>query len=246
MKLGMPEDSLPVQEMFERFFATEATSARVRSAEPVGFDPALWSELVGLEAPLMRLSADAGGGGMSLFDACLMMEQAGRRLAPAPLAESVVAVRVLGEIGGEVAREWIEKVRAGDTVLTLALHRGQARPDAAGPRRRRGARDPDLRRPRTGDRGPRRSAERSRDPRRRGDRRFHARPGRTPGDLQQRRRRTDLGRRDRGVEDAHRLGPDRPDAGSAEHGVRPTPASGSPSASRSAPTRASPTRWPST
>lgn len=126
MQLGMPEDSLPVQEMFERFFATEATSARVRAAEPVGFDPALWSELVGLEAPLMRLSADAGGGGMSLFDACVMMEQAGRRLAPAPLAEAVVAVRALGEIGGEVAREWIEKVRAGDTVLTLALH--QAKP----------------------------------------------------------------------------------------------------------------------
>ena len=34
MKLGMPEDSLPVQEIFERFFATESTSVRVRAAEP--------------------------------------------------------------------------------------------------------------------------------------------------------------------------------------------------------------------
>lgn len=122
MKLGMPEDSLPVQEMFERFFATESTSARVRAAEPVGFDAALWSELVGLEAPLMRLSAAAGGGEMSLFDACLMMEEAGRRLAAAPLAEAVVAVRALGELGGDTAHAWIEKVRAGDTVLTIALH----------------------------------------------------------------------------------------------------------------------------
>lgn len=122
MKLGMPEDSLPVQEMFERFFATESTSVRVRAAEPVGFDAALWSELLGLEAPFLRLSADAGGGGMSLFDACLMMEEAGRRLAPAPLAEAVVALRALGELGGDVAREWIEKVRGGDTVLTIALH----------------------------------------------------------------------------------------------------------------------------
>jgi alkylation response protein AidB-like acyl-CoA dehydrogenase len=91
MKLGMPEDSLPVQEMFERFFATEATPVRVRAAEPVGFDATLWTELLGLEAPFLRLSAEAGGGGMSLFDACLMMEEAGRRLAPAPLAEAVVA-----------------------------------------------------------------------------------------------------------------------------------------------------------
>ena len=74
-----------------------------------------------MEAPFIRLSAEAGGGGMSLFDACLMMEQAGRRLAPAPLAESVVALRLLGQIGGDVAQSWIEKVRDGETVLTLAL-----------------------------------------------------------------------------------------------------------------------------
>ncbi len=122
MQLGLPDDSVPVKEMFERFFATESTSARVRAAEPVGFDPELWRELLALEAPFMRLSADAGGGGMSLFDACLMMEQAGRRTASAPLAESLVALRALGELGGETAREWIEKVRSGETVLTLALN----------------------------------------------------------------------------------------------------------------------------
>ena len=125
MKLALPDDSLQVQGMFERFFAAESTSARVRAAEPVGFDAALWRELVKLDAPFMRLAAEAGGGGMSLFDACLMMEQAGRRLAPVPLAESVVALRALGELGGETARKWIDEVRNGETVLTLALHQTQ-------------------------------------------------------------------------------------------------------------------------
>ena len=128
MQLGMPEDSLPVQEMFERFFATESTSTRVRAAEPVGFDPALWTELLGLEAPFLRLSSEAGGGEMSLFDACLMMEQAGRRVAAAPLAEAVVSLKALGELGGDVAHQWIEKVRNGEAVLTLALH--QTKPGA--------------------------------------------------------------------------------------------------------------------
>ena len=128
MQLGMPEDSLPVQEMFERFFATESTSARVRAAEPVGFDRELWTELLGLEAPFLRLSSEAGGGEMSLFDACLMMEQAGRRLAAAPLAEAVVSLKALGELGGDVAHQWIEKVRSGEAVLTLALH--QTKPGA--------------------------------------------------------------------------------------------------------------------
>ena len=129
MQLGLPDESLQIQEMFERFFASESPSTRVRAAEPMGFDPALWRDLVGLEAPFMRLSASAGGGEMSLLDACLMMEQAGRRLAPAPIAESVVALRILGELGGATASEWIEKVRDGETVLTLALR--QAKPGEA-------------------------------------------------------------------------------------------------------------------
>src|ERR1700734_2907554 len=107
MLLSLPDDSQPVQEMFERFFAAESTPARVRAAEPIGFDAELWKELVALDAPFMRLSEEAGGGGMSLFDATVMMEQAGRRLAAAPLAESLVALRILGEVGGETAREWI-------------------------------------------------------------------------------------------------------------------------------------------
>ena len=121
MHLVLPADSQPIQEMFERFFTAESTSARVRAAEPVGFDAKLWHDLVSLDAPFMRLSANAGGGGMGLFDACLMMEQAGRRLAAVPLAESVVAIRILGELGGDAAREWIEKVRDGTTVITVAL-----------------------------------------------------------------------------------------------------------------------------
>ena len=122
MKLGLPNDSTQVRELFERFFNAESTAARVRAAEPVGFDPALWAELVALDAPFMRLAAEAGGGGMGLFDACLMMEQAGRRLAAAPLAESAVALRMLGELGGDTARQWIDKVRDGKTVLVPALH----------------------------------------------------------------------------------------------------------------------------
>uniref|UniRef100_UPI0035C959A8 acyl-CoA dehydrogenase family protein n=1 Tax=uncultured Sphingomonas sp. TaxID=158754 RepID=UPI0035C959A8 len=120
MQLTLPSDSVPVKDMFERFFAAESTPGRVRSAEPVGFDADLWRELLALEIPFMRLAEAAGGGEMSLFDTCLMMEQAGRRLAAAPIAESIVALRILGDVGGEQAAAWIDKVRDG-SVLTLAL-----------------------------------------------------------------------------------------------------------------------------
>ena len=121
MQLNVPDDSVPVKDMFERFFATESTPARVRAAEPIGFDPQLWKDLLALDVPFMRVPGNAGGGDMSLFDACLMMEQAGRRLAPVPLAESLVALRVLGQDGSPVAREWIAKARNEGVVLALAL-----------------------------------------------------------------------------------------------------------------------------
>lgn len=126
MNLSLPEDSVPVKEMFERFFTAECTPERVRAAEPVGFDRELWRSLVELGAPAMRLSAEAGGGGMSLFDTALMMEQAGRRLAPAPLAESLVALRMLGELGGAEAADWIARAGDGETVISLALQQVRA------------------------------------------------------------------------------------------------------------------------
>jgi alkylation response protein AidB-like acyl-CoA dehydrogenase len=129
MKLNLPDDSVPLDDMFERFFAEESTMARVRAAEPIGFDRELWDDLVRLEAPFLRMPSDAGGGGLGLFDACLMMKQAGRRLAAVPLAEAVVALRILALVGGDVARTWIERVRDGEAILTLALRpTGDGRP----------------------------------------------------------------------------------------------------------------------
>jgi alkylation response protein AidB-like acyl-CoA dehydrogenase len=122
VKLNLSDDSLLVQDMFEKFFAAESTSARIRAAEPTGFDAQLWQDLIGLEAPFMRLSAEAGGAGMGLFDTCLMMEQAGRRLASAPLAEVIVALRVLGEADAGAAGQWVDAIRGGK-VLTLALRK---------------------------------------------------------------------------------------------------------------------------
>jgi len=121
MKLGLSDESQMLQDTFARFFEGEATPARVRAAEPLGFDAALWQSLVELGVPLMRVSEANGGGGMSLFDATLMMEQAGRRLAPAPIAEAVVATRMLSECDSDIARQWVGKSGDGSQILTMAL-----------------------------------------------------------------------------------------------------------------------------
>lgn len=121
MNLSLSEDSLLVREMFQRLFSAESTVERVRAAEPLGYDAQLWRQLVEIDAPFLRVREAAGGSGMGLFDALLMMEQAGRRLASVPLAESVAALRLLGELGSEAAQAWIDRVRDGQTIVALAL-----------------------------------------------------------------------------------------------------------------------------
>jgi len=129
MNLSLSEDCLMVQEMFERFFAAESAPERVRAAEPLGFDPELWQSLLALDAPFLRMSMEAGGSEMGLLEACLMMEEAGRRLASVPLAEAVVALRLLGQIPSDSARALIDQVRGGEHRVAIALqqsHAGQA------------------------------------------------------------------------------------------------------------------------
>lgn len=116
MKLGLTEDQTLLSDTFRRFFETESSIARVRAAEPLGFDPALWRSLGEMGALAMRMPGDEG---LGLFEAVLVMAEAGRHLASAPLAEAMVAVRLLATLGGDAAL--IGRVCAGEAVLTLAL-----------------------------------------------------------------------------------------------------------------------------
>jgi 3-oxochol-4-en-24-oyl-CoA dehydrogenase len=122
MQLDLNDDQRLYKDSFERFFASESTPERVRAAEPLGFDPALWRGLAELGALPMRAPETVGGGGSGLMEAVLLMEQAGKRLASAPLAEAILAARLLGELGGAVALSWLARLASGDAVVTLALH----------------------------------------------------------------------------------------------------------------------------
>jgi alkylation response protein AidB-like acyl-CoA dehydrogenase len=94
---------------FAALFEKESPPARVRASEPLGFDRDLWSTLVAAGALTMSLPEAAGGDGGGLVDVALVAEQLGRRAAPVPLVEAVVASRVLAR--AETSR-----------IATLALH----------------------------------------------------------------------------------------------------------------------------
>lgn len=128
MKLDLPFEQRHLGETCARFFERESSPARVRAAEPLGFDPQLWRDLVNMGIPAMRVAEDQGGGGFGLLDATVVMEAAGRHLAPAPLAEAIVANRLLARIGTPLTRAWCDRALAGEAIVTLALHPVAERP----------------------------------------------------------------------------------------------------------------------
>ena len=127
MNLGLSEEQKLLRESFAKLMRAESTPARIRAAEPLGYDPELWTSLVAFGIPAMRVPEAAGGSDMSLLDAALIAEEAGRNLAPAPVIESIVAARLLAELGGE-GLAWCDKVVAGEVIVVLALHEAGLKP----------------------------------------------------------------------------------------------------------------------
>jgi alkylation response protein AidB-like acyl-CoA dehydrogenase len=121
MKLEPQGDQQIVAETFGRFFDEHSSMARVRAAMPLGFDRSLWKSLADMGALTMRVDAKPSGADLGLLDAALVMEQAGRTLASGPLAEAIVAARLLAEIGGEEGVDWLRRIADGSAVVTVAL-----------------------------------------------------------------------------------------------------------------------------
>ncbi len=126
MNFDVTDEQEMMRDMFARFLDENSSGPRVRAAAPSGFDPALWAGLAELGALGLRVTEEAGGLGLGLFDATLLMEEAGRTLVSGPLAEALVANRLLGQFGGHA--DLLAQAMAGEAVVTLAMHDIAAQP----------------------------------------------------------------------------------------------------------------------
>jgi alkylation response protein AidB-like acyl-CoA dehydrogenase len=116
-----------VRKSYERFFEKESTPDRVRAAEPLGFDRALWDRIAATGVVGMSVAEEHGGGGAGAIELALVAEEYGRRLAPIPLVEAVVAGRLLSRFEAARSADWYGPVLAGEQIAILA-----PRPAAAG------------------------------------------------------------------------------------------------------------------
>ena len=120
MNFELTEDQEMMRDMFARFLDDNSSMVRVRASAPSGFDAELWRGLAEQGALSIRVPEEAGGLGMGLFEAALLMDEAGRTLVSGPLAEALVAVRLLAQAGGQ--EDLLGRALAGDVVVSLALH----------------------------------------------------------------------------------------------------------------------------
>jgi alkylation response protein AidB-like acyl-CoA dehydrogenase len=119
MNFELSDQQVLLREQFGKLFRQESNPARIRAAEPLGFDSALWTQLVAFGAPAMRVPEALGGGGIGLLDAVVVMEEAGRHLLSAPLAEMLAAAGLLAALGGEQALSWLERIVADGALVTI-------------------------------------------------------------------------------------------------------------------------------
>lgn len=126
MNFELSEEQALMRDSFARFLDEQSTTVRVRAAMPVGFDAKMWREFAELGALSIRVPESAGGLGLGLLDAALLMEEAGRTLASGPVAESLVAARLLALLGGQ--DELLARVLSGESVVSIALHDITAQP----------------------------------------------------------------------------------------------------------------------
>jgi alkylation response protein AidB-like acyl-CoA dehydrogenase len=119
--LRLSDEQRAVQKTFAALFRRESTPQRVRMAESTGMDKALWQSYVQVEALGIGIPSDYGGADGGLLELALVAEEAGRRLAPIPVAETAAAARLLGHLG---EKELLEPVLTGSKIVSLATRSG--------------------------------------------------------------------------------------------------------------------------
>ncbi|QIK76655.1 acyl-CoA dehydrogenase family protein [Nocardioides piscis] len=107
-----------------RILSDRATPERMREVEAGGdrFDRQLWGSLG--EAGLLGLALpeEHGGAGLGLIEACRVLVEVGRRVAPLPLATHLAASRLIAELGSPGQQEqFLPWAATGASVLTAAL-----------------------------------------------------------------------------------------------------------------------------
>jgi alkylation response protein AidB-like acyl-CoA dehydrogenase len=125
MDFSLSDEQRAIQELAGRIFQDHVTPRRCREIEsgPDGIDRELWNRLAEASVLGVPLPEACGGSNLGIFEFCLVLEEAGRQLAPVPLVPVVVLAALPLATFGTAAQQarYLPGVISGKSLLTAAL-----------------------------------------------------------------------------------------------------------------------------
>ncbi|MCG3169976.1 MAG: Acyl-CoA dehydrogenase FadE28 [Pseudomonadales bacterium] len=130
MNFDFSDDQRLLAQEVRRMLAETSTSAEIRRVLEghATHSGAVWNNLIGMGAAAAAIPEEFGGAGLGYLELCLIAEEAGRHLAPVPLASSFyLAAEALMRSGNEEQqRRWLPRIASGDVIATAALANAEA------------------------------------------------------------------------------------------------------------------------
>ena len=124
MDIDLEQHQVDLAETARRFFEARSAISVVRAWEDseAGFAPGLWAEMAGLGWLRLGHPESAGGVGGGVLELSVIYQAMGRTLAPVPHLESaVIGAGVLAAADTQAARDLLEPVLSGTSIVTPAL-----------------------------------------------------------------------------------------------------------------------------
>jgi acyl-CoA dehydrogenase len=119
------EDQRLLQEEVRKMLAATSTSDEVRKSldGEAAYSRKVWDELIGMGAAAAAIPEAYGGAGIGYLELCLVAEEAGRHLAPVPLATGFfLAAEALVHGGSDAQKQrWLPQIASGEIIATAAL-----------------------------------------------------------------------------------------------------------------------------
>jgi acyl-CoA dehydrogenase len=134
MNFDFSDDAKTMRESARKFLDANAGPSVARKSMNGSdtFDAALWTQVVELGWTAARVPEEYGGIGLSAEESCVLAEEAGRSLAPIPLASVLAATEALLVAGSDAQKaRWLPGIADGSVIATVAWGEGGAASPAA-------------------------------------------------------------------------------------------------------------------
>ena len=127
MNFNLSEEEEVAKDLAGQILGDSTSFDRTREVESdeegPGFDRALWAQLAESNLIGLPIAEALGGQDFGFLALCLLLEEAGRNLAPVPLLESIVHTALpIQRFGSDsLKKDLLPRVVAGEAILTAAL-----------------------------------------------------------------------------------------------------------------------------